>query len=392
MNFKNLKWLILLLIFLIPAFVISQEKTEEPESAYQFTIDYQVPHTPVKNQASTGTCWCFATVSFLEAEFLRQSGETIDLSEMFVVRQTYPRKGENYVRLHGNATFGQGGQSHDVIDQIRLYGIVPEEVYPGMKIDEDKHNHGEMFAVLNSILDGTIKAGRKRLTPRWKDAFVNVLNVYLGEPPVDFEVKGKKYTPKSFADKYLKLNLENYIELTSYSHRPFYEKCRLEVPDNWTFNDDYFNVPIDDLEKIVDQALKNGYSVAWDGDVSERDFSTRETGYAIVPEKDWDEKTELERKEKATAPAKEKKVSQELRQLTFDNYETTDDHLMHIVGLAHDQQGNKFYYTKNSGGIVDRKNDGYVYLSQAYFRLKTMAIMVNKQAVSRKMLKKLELN
>lgn len=393
MKFKNIKWLIFLLLLLfIPLLSFSQEENEKAEDEkrpYQFTVDYQIPHTPVKNQASTGTCWCFSTVSFLEAEFLRQSGEQIDLSEMFVVRNTYPQKAENFIRLHGNATFGQGGQSHDVIDQIRLFGIVPDEIYPGMLIDEIKHNHGEMFAVLNSILDGTIKAGRKRLTPRWKDAFVKVLDVYLGEPPVDFDFKGKKYTPKSFAEKYLKLNLDDYIEFTSYSHKPFYEKCRLEVPDNWTFNENYYNVPIEDVEKMIDRAIKNGYSVVWDGDVSEKDFSIRETGYAIVPEKDWDDKTEAEKKEKLTEPAKEKKITQEMRQATFDNYETTDDHLMHIVGIAHDQKGNKFYYTKNSGGIIDRKNDGYIYMSLAYVRLKTIALMVNKQAVSKKMQSKL---
>ncbi|HDP99394.1 MAG TPA: aminopeptidase [bacterium] len=369
---------------------IEAEKNDD-KSVYQFTIDYQVAHTPVKDQAKTGTCWDFATISFLESEMLRVGKPEIDLSEMFVVRHTYPQKAENYIRLHGNTVFGQGGQSHDVIEQIARHGIVPEKIYPGMNIGENRHNHGEMFSVLKAVLDGTLQAGRRKLTPRWKDAFEKILDIYLGKVPVDFSYAGKKYTPKSFAEQFCGWNLDDYIELTSYKHHPYYEKCRLEVPDNWTFNQQYYNVPIDDLEKIIDVAIKNGYSVAWDGDVSERDFSTRETGYAIIPEKDWEDKTEAEKKEKVTEPVAEKKITQELRQLTFDNFETTDDHLMHIVGLAHDQKGNKFYYTKNSGGVDGRKYDGYVYMSRSYVRLKTIAIMVNKNALPKKISKKLGL-
>ncbi len=381
----------LLVIICFPFVLFSQKddkKANEP-SPYQFTIDYVVRHTAVKNQASTGTCWDFATISFLESELLRTGKDTIDLSEMYLVRQTYPHKAENFLRLHGNATFAQGGQSHDVIDQIRRYGIVPEEIYPGMNIDENKHNHSEMFAILQAVVEGASKS--RKVTPNWKEAFSVVLNTYLGAPPIDFIFKGKKYTPESFAEKYCGWNLSDFMELTSFSHHPFYEKCRLEIPDNWTFNDDYFNVPIDDLEKIIDNAIKNGYSVAWDGDVSERDFSTRETGCAIVPEKDWEDKTEAERKAKISEPVKEKKVTQEMRQAAFNNYLTTDDHLMHIVGLAHDQNGTKFYYTKNSGGVVDRKNEGYVYMSQAYVRLKTVAIMVNKNCLPKKIAKKMEI-
>jgi len=386
-NFIN-SFLILLIILLLPFSIFSQEeKKDEDRSAYQFTIDKQVPHTPVKNQYRTGTCWCFSTISFLESELLRMGKEEVDLSEMFVVRFTYPQKAKNYIRLHGNATFGQGGQAHDVIDQIKRYGIVPEEVYAGMNIDEKKHNHGEIFSMLNAVLDATKK--RRKLTPKWNEAFGAVLNSYLGKPPVDFKYKGKKYTPESFANDFCSWNFEDYIELTSYSHQPYYEKVRLEVPDNWTFNSDYYNVPINDLEKIIDNAIKKGHSVVWDGDVSEHDFSSRKTGYAIVPEKDWEDKTKAERDEKITEPIKEKKITRELRLKTYNNYLTTDDHLMHIVGLAHDQNGTKFYYTKNSGGIVDRKNDGYVYMSLSYVRLKTIAIMVHKDALPKKIVKKL---
>ena len=356
----------------------SKDKKEKP--VYQFKTVTEVKRTPVKNQYRTGTCWCFSTVSFLESELLRTGKEETDLSEMFVVRHTYPHKAINYIRLHGKANHTQGGQSHDVIDQIRRYGIVPEEVYPGMNIEEGRHNHGEMSAVIGAVADAVLKRRGKRVTPRWLEAYKAVLDVYLGTPPETFTYKGKNYTPKSFASDYLALNLDDYIELTSYTHHPFYKKCRLEIPDNWTYNDDYYNLPIDDLEKVVDHALKSGYSLVWDGDVSEKDFSSRKTGYGIVPLEDWEDKTTAQREKKITAPVKEKTVTQEMRQKTFDNLTTTDDHLMHIVGIARDQVGTKFYLTKNSGG-TDRKNGGYVYMSASYFRLKTTVIMINKQAL-----------
>ena len=380
--------LFLLSVLLITTGFAQDKKEKKEESPYRFTVTNEVKRTPVKNQYRTGTCWCFATISFLESELLRMGRGELNLSEMYVVRHTYPLKAESYIRLHGNATFGQGGQSHDVIDQIRRYGIVPEKVYTGMNIGEKRHNHGEMFAVLKAMLDAVLKKRGSRLTPRWMEAFQAVLDVYLGKPPKKFIYKGKEYTPKSFLTDYLKLNLDDYIELTSYTHYPFYKKCRLEVPDNWSFNENYYNVPIDDLERIVDYALKSGYSVVWDGDVSEREFSTK-TGYAVVPLKSWEDKTQAEREKKITEPVKEKKITQEMREKTFDNFTTTDDHLMHIVGIAHDQKGTKFYLTKNSHG-TDRKYGGYVYLSRSYFRLKTIAIMVNKNAIPEDIKQKFE--
>ncbi|UCH97802.1 MAG: aminopeptidase, partial [Candidatus Aminicenantes bacterium] len=255
------------------------KKKEKVKPVYVFKTITEVKGTPVKNQNRTGTCWCFSTISFLESELLRQGKEEIDLSEMYVVRHTYPHKALAYIRMHGRANHSQGGQSHDVIDQVRCYGIVPEEAYPAMNIEEKRHNHGEMSTILNGILEAVLKRRGKRVTPRWLDAYKAVLDVYLGKPPKTFTYKGKTYTPKQFAHEYLELNLDDYIELTSYTHHPFYKKCRIELPDNWTYNDDYYNVPIDDLERIVDHVLKSGYSLVWDGDVSERDFSSREKGY-----------------------------------------------------------------------------------------------------------------
>jgi bleomycin hydrolase len=386
---KNLSWGIVFLVLLsMLTFNVTakskESKTEKP--VYIFKMENAVKRTPVKNQYRTGTCWCFSTISYLESEFQRMGKEELDLSEMFVVRHTYPLKAANYVRLHGNANHSQGGQSHDVLEQIRRFGIVPESAYPGMNINEKQHNHGEMVSVLQGILDGILKKAGTRITPRWLDAYEAVLDIYLGKAPQSFVHNGTTYTPKSFADEYLQLKYDEYIELTSYDLYPFYQKCRLEIPDNWTYNADYYNVPIDDLENSVDYALKNGYSLVWDGDVSEKDFSggrsdtSQGTGYAIIPEKDWEDKTKAERNEKIAAPVQEREISQAMRTETFDNFSTTDDHLMHIVGLAHDQKGGKFYFTKNSGGN-DQPNGGYIYLSRSFFRLKTTAIMIHKDAL-----------
>jgi bleomycin hydrolase len=371
-----------------------KDKKEKP--VYVFKVETEVKRTPVKNQYRTGTCWCFATISYLESELLRMGKEEIDLSEMFVVRHTYPLKAVNFVRLHGTANHSQGGQSHDVLDQVRRCGLVPESVYSGMRIGEKRHNHGEMVSVLQGLAEGVLKRRGTRVTPRWLEAYNAVLDVYLGKAPESFQYKGKTYTPKSFVKDYMQLNLDDYIELTSYSHHPYYKQCRLELPDNWTYNDDYYNVPIDDLERIMDHALKNGHSIVWDGDVSEKYFSKGRSstdygnGVAVVPEKSYEDQTKAERREKITRPVKEKEISQELRQKTFDNFSTTDDHLMHVVGIARDQENTKYYLTKNSGG-PDRAYKGYVYLSRSFFRLKTTAIMVHKNAVPEDIKQKLGL-
>ena len=363
---KCSRWLVLgLLLSLLPLAAAGAKP------AYVFKVETEVTHTPVKNQYRTGTCWCFSTVSYLEAEMLRLGKEELDLSEMFVVRHTYPRKAANYVRMHGQANHSQGGQSHDVLEQVRRYGIVPETVYPGLNIDETRHNHGEMVSALQGMLDGILKRAGTRVTPRWLDAYAAVLDAYLGQVPSSFSYRDNTYTPKGFADDYLKINYDDYIELTSYDIYPYYQKCRLEIPDNWTYNSDYYNLPIADLEHIAEYALKNGHSFVWDGDVSEKDFSggrsdtEHGTGYAIVPLKEWEDRTKAERNAKITAPLQEQEITQEMRTKTLNNFSTTDDHLMHIVGLARDQKGTRFYLTKNSGG-TDQPYQGYVYLSRSF--------------------------
>jgi len=371
--------LILCLLLVLSTCVIGQET--EKSGSYTFTRTHAIKHTPVKNQSRTGTCWCFSTVSYLESEAIRLKGLNEDLSVMYIVRYTYPHKADNYIRLHGLANFGQGGQSHDVLDQIRRYGIVPESEYPGLNYGEKSHNHSEMVSMVKGILDGAVK--QHQLTPRWKDAVDKVLDVYLGVPPEKIDFRGRTYTPREFARKVAGIIPDDYIELTSYSHHPFYKQCRLELPDNWTYNDEYYNVPINDFEAIVDYALKNGHSVVWDGDVSDRGFSSRNKGYAILP-------SEAKKEEASDEPDKDKPVTQAMRQETLDNYVTTDDHLMHIVGLAEDQNGDTYYYIKNSSGS-ERKFNGYLYMSEGYFRLNTTAVMIHKDALSKKMRKKLQI-
>lgn len=377
-----------MLAILLPATAAAEGKKGADKPAYRFQTVVDVKHTPVKDQYHTGTCWCFATVSFLEAEALRLGRGEFDLSEMYVVRHTYPRKALNYVQMHGHAVHQQGGQAHDVIDRLRDSGLMPEEAYSGLNIGQKRHDHGEMVAVLQSLADAVLKREGSRVTPRWLEAYEGVLDAYLGRVPSEFAWKGRTYTPRSFADEALGLDAGDYVELTSYDAHPYYGKCRLEIPDNWTYDADYYNLPIDELEAVVEKALAAGYTVVWDGDVSEKDFSTRETGWALVPEKDWEDRTMAEREKKPTAPVKERQVDQAMRTATLRDFTTTDDHLMHIVGLAQDQTGARFYRIKNSGG-TDRKYDGYLYMSRPYFRLKTTALMVNKSSLAPELRSKL---
>ncbi len=370
---RNLKVFILLL--LLPVLVFPQGKKKEQ---YIFTPVKEIKTTPVKDQGKTGTCWSFATMSFIETELIRLGkGEHI-LSPMWNVRFTYLPKAINYIRYGGQTNFGMGGQAHDVMNVIKEYGIVPNVIYDGMKINEEGYNNGELDNVLKAVVDAVNK-GRK-LTPRWQEVIDATLNIYLGEPVKEFNYNEKIYTPKSFTES-LGFNADDYVEITSYNHHPFYSQFDLEIPDNWT-KDKYYNVPVEDLMKIIDNAIENGYSVAWDGDVSEKEFDKKK-GYAIVPEKEESSEAENDdnEKEKELKPVIEKVVTQQMRQETFNNHTTTDDHLMHITGIAEDQTGARFYYTKNSWGTKDKKYDGYWYMSVPYVRLKTIAIMVHKDAI-----------
>ncbi len=382
MNFNKFHYfisIILLLASIIYSQNIQAQKKKKDKSPYVFTIENELKATSVKNQYRSGTCWSFGTCSFIEAELIRMNKGEHDLSEMFFVRYTYPKKAINYVRLHGKTVFGAGGLLHDVMNIIREYGIVPEEVYDGKNYGSKKHEHGELDAVLKGMLDGVIKKKNGKLTPRWLKAFEAVLDVYLGKVPENFIYNNKTYTPQSFTKEALGFNPDDYFQLTSYSHHPFYSKFNLEIPDNWS-NGYFYNLPIDEFAQVFDYALKNGYSIAWDGDVSEKEFSHKQ-GVAIVPLKDWEDKTKEEREEIFKKVVPEKEITQEMRQISFDNYTTTDNHLMHIVGIARDRKGTKYYLTKNSWGTDSNALMGKLYLSESYVRLKTIAIMVHKDAI-----------
>ena len=319
-------------------------------------------------------------MSFLESEVLRKTKREVNLSEMFVVNHTYRRKALNYVRHHGSANFSEGGQAHDVQAVMAAIGLVPEEAYPGIIPGYTVHNHGELEGVLKGMLDAVVGRKGGHLSSAWERAFGAVLNQYLGDLPEQFAVEGKTYTPQTYTREYLKLDPADYVEITSYSHHPYYTTFALEIPDNWDYSATYHNVPMEDMERIADEALRGGYTFCWDADVSEPFFSKDRMDVSLVPEKNWEEMSRAERTAPVEKPLREAVVTQEMRQKTFMDYSTTDDHLMHIVGLAKDQRGESFYIMKNSWG-KENKYQGFYYVSKPYFRLKTVALMVHKDAI-----------
>ncbi len=345
------------------------------EQAYQFTPILDIEASAVKSQGKTGTCWSFATSSFFESEIYRNTGKNIDISEMYTVRNTYPAKAWNYVMRQGTAQFGEGGLSHDVLNSIKLNGLVPESAYSGLLNDATNHDHSKIIPDLKVVLDAYIKNEDKSTARSWQVATDSILDAQLGKVPESFSYNNVVYTPKTFLEM-TKLNTSDYISLTSFLQQPFYTTFILNIPDNFS-NGIFYNIPLDELVNEVDNALKNGYSLALDCDVSEKTFSQK-YGVAVVPEN-------IENNEKAmTHIVAETTVSPEFRQQEFENYDTTDGHLMHIVGLVKDQNGTEYYKVKNSWGTTGDRigNSGYVYMSKAFFRLKTISVMVNKEALS----------
>ncbi len=348
--------------------VQDEEQPKEEIRGYGFEILNSVDVTEVKSQDSTGTCWCFATASFMESEALRIGKGQHNFSEMFVVRNIYKQKAFNYVHRSGKANFSEGALAHDFMNAVNRHGLVPEEVFDGLDDGVTRHSHGEMVKMLEGILKVVLE--QRKPSGKWKVAFDRILDVYLGSAPEEFSYQGKSYTPKEFAAS-VGFHAKDYVNLTSYSHHPFYDSFVLEIPDNFS-NGSFYNVPIDELVATIDNALANGYSVAWDGDVSERGFS-RDNGLAILPKNRGT-------REMFREPGEEVDVTQELRQTSFEDHTTTDDHLMHLTGVAKDKNGNKYYLIKNSWGEVG-KHKGYLYMSEAYVRLKTVAILVHKDAL-----------
>lgn len=349
---------------------------------YKFSTIKDIENTEVKSQGRTGTCWSFSTTSFLESEIIRLTGNNIDLSEMYTVRNTYSDKAANYLYRQGKAQFSEGGLGHDVINSVANYGLVPEQVFSGLDLDQEKHNHAEVVAVLKSMLDTYIKNPAKQLSPKWKKATESVLDVYLGVNQQEFKFDGKEYTPKSFAE-YVKINPSNYVTITSFNHAKMYDKFVLNIPDNFS-NGSFYNVSLDELVSVTEKAIEKGYTAALDCDVSEKTFSSK-NGVAFIPVSNLGSKKGLKE------IIKEKNITSSLRQTEFENFNTTDDHLMHIVGLVKDQKGNKYFKVKNSWGIK-QGNNGYVYMSMPYFKLKTISVLLHKKAISSNLRTKLNID
>lgn len=392
---------LLALVLLMQASFAQNEvkETKASSEGYNFTTVVSLPATSVKNQAATGTCWCFATTSFMESELLRMGKGEYDLSEMFIVRNNYVNRiKDNYLR-QGKGNLGQGSLANSWMHVFRDFGIVPDEAYSGLNNGAKMHNHSELAEYVEAVAAVPVK--NKKITPQSNEVVSSILDVYLGEAPESFTYKGKNYTPVSFARE-LGLNMNDYVEITSFTHFPFYTQGVLEVPDNWEM-ERYYNVPLDELITIIDNALKNGYTVDWDGDVSERGFA-HSKGVAINPDLEllkipaMTDRDRFDRSQdqsnipevfKFEKPFPETTVTQEIRQKGYETFVTTDDHLMHVTGIVKDQNGTKYYVTKNSWGTDRSPYKGYLNMSESYVRAKTLFIMVHKDAVPKEIRAKL---
>ncbi|MED9800628.1 MAG: C1 family peptidase [Prevotella sp.] len=366
-----------------------------------FTVIKELPVTSMKDQNKSGTCWAYSTLSFFESEILKNSGKTYDLSEMFVANKTYMDRATKAVRMHGDVSFSQGGSAYDVLYCLKNYGIVPENAMPapGTLIGDSLANFDEFFEVMTPYVEGIAKSKASKISSAWKNGLQGILDAYLGEIPESFSYEGKTYTPQSFVES-LGLNLDDYVTITSYTHHPMWSQFAVEVQDNWRWPLSY-NVPIEDLTRIIDNALENGYTVAWGGDVTEDGFTRDGLGIAYDMDKvrsmsgtdadRWFQLSKTEKKNMADSLGvniPEIVPTQEMRQTAFDNWETTDDHGMHIYGVAKDQNGREYYMVKNSWGeFGDYK--GTWYMTKNFVAYKTMDYMVNKNAIPKDIRKKL---
>lgn len=391
---KNLKLLLVGVLCLMSSYVVSQTKP----IAYEFTTVKELPITPIKNQNRSSTCWSFSALSFMESELLRIGKGEHHLSEMFIVSNAYMDKADKYVRTSGNINFAPGSSFGDVLTVWKNYGIVPNEVMTGLNYGEEIHVHNEFDAVLSGYVKALLRNPNGKYSTAWKRGFKAILDEYLGETPEKFNYRGKDYTPKSFAAE-LALNPDDYVSVTSYTHHPFYTQFALEIPDNWRWDRSY-NLPIDEFMQIFDYAINNGYTIMWGSDVSEKGFTRR--GVAIVAETDvanlsgsdqarWLGVSTRELADKMNSLeeiVQEKEITQQDRQIAFDNGQTTDDHGMHIYGIAKDQNGTKYYIVKNSWGETgDFK--GIWYASETYVKYKTMNIVVHKNSIPKELRVKL---
>jgi len=396
------------IVLLLGAVAISAaaEPTEpakvDSTKTFIFTDVIDLPTTSVKDQNKSGTCWSFSATSFFEDEIRKNGGDSLDLSEMYTVRQCYLDKAKQYVRMYGNANFGAGGSALDLPHVWANYGAMPEEVYSGLNYGEEKHVHGELDAVLAAYVKEIAKKPNRKLSTAWLKGFEGILDAYLGEVPETFEYKGKTYTPKSYAES-LPIKVSDYVPLTSFTHHPYYESFAIEVPDNW-LGAQYYNIPLEEMKSIVDSSLEKGHTIVWAADVSERGFKWGK-GVALMPkvkeEKDlsgtelsrWVKLSDSERENDAynfEGPVAEIVVTPEMRQEWYDNQETTDDHGMEIVGTATDQFGNRYYKVKNSWD-TNQVYGGFFYVSEPYFLAKTVDVLVHRDAIPKDIAKKLGL-
>lgn len=374
--------------------ILAQDSKKE--EGFVFTTVKENPITSIKNQNRSSTCWSFSSLGFFESELLRLGKGEYDFSEMYVVHRTMTDRAEHYVRLHGDSSFSPGGSFYDVVYCMKNYGLVPQTVMNGNMYGDTLPVHNELDAVAEGYMNAIAKGKLTKLTPVWENGISAIYDTYLGKCPEKFTYKGKEYTPLTF-EQSLGLNTDDYVSLTSYTHHPFYKKFALEIQDNWR-NGESWNLPIDEFMAVIDNAVNKGFTVAWGSDVSESGFTRN--GIAVVPDvsradlsgSDMTRWTGLpladKQKELTLKPSIEKEITQEMRQVGFDNWETTDDHGMLIYGIAKDQTGKEYYMVKNSWG-TNNKYKGTWYASKAFVKYKTMNILVHKDALPKEIAKKL---
>ncbi|MET3025340.1 C1 family peptidase [Flavobacterium sp. UW10123] len=360
--------------------------SDKSKENFKFTEVINLGTTSVKSQGSSGTCWSYSTNSFLESEMIRLGKQPVELSQIYSARNVYVEKGINYVRMHGAITLGDGGALHDVINMYKKYGTVPREVYTGLNYGTDKNKFAEMSALIEGVLAAVVKNPNGELTPNWQKAYSAVIDSYLGKVPDNFTYKGKSYTPQSFAKEVVGINPDDYVEMSSFTNAPYYQKTTMMVPDNWSL-DQVYNVKLNDMTDVIDNALKKGYTVAWATDVSEKSFSWK-NGVAYVASKKFDDMTAEEKADMFNGPKAEPEITPEMRQAAFDNYTTTDDHGMHIIGLAKDQTGKEYYIVKNSWGETNDYK-GFLFVTKNFVKYKTTALLVNKGGIPAEIAKKL---
>jgi bleomycin hydrolase len=365
---------------------LKANQNDNSKSGFTFTEVINLGNTSIKNQGSSGTCWSYSGNSFLESEMIRMGKKPVEISQIYTARNTYLDKARTYVRLHGGLSLGEGGQFHDVLNSFRKYGTMPQYAYTGLHYGTTRNNFGEMTNMLDAMLGAVVKG--KTLTPNWEKAYTAAMDSYLGEVPEKFDYNGKSYTPRTFADQVIGINPDDYVGIASVTDHPYYSQFVLLIPDNWSF-DRFYNVKMNDLTDIIDNALQKGYTVAWATDVSEKGFSWK-NGVAYVPEKPFEEMTDQEKSTMFVGPKPELKVTAEERQKAFDNWQTTDDHGMHIVGLVKDQNGKEYYIVKNSWGTTNDYH-GYLYASKEFVRYKTTSLMLHKDGLTKDLKSKINI-